>query len=323
MSKTLVVTSGEPAGIGPDLVIHLAHTAFNASIVVLGDKKVLCERAEMLGIPLKLREFSSSQSSLHRGDGSLSVHHIATAKPVEAGRTDTANARYVLQLLEYAIQGCRTDLWQAIVTAPLHKAVIIESGVASFVGHTEYLAQQFAQPAVMMLANQSLRVALVTTHLPLRQVAQNITPFRLEQTLRIVNCDLVKRFHIEKPRIGVCGLNPHAGEEGHLGDEEQRVIIPVIRDLRKEGMDISDPLPADTIFVPHQRTQFDVIVAMYHDQGLPVIKHNGFGDTVNITLGLPYVRTSVDHGTALSLAGKGQASPASLFAAIRYALSLM
>ncbi len=319
--ETIAITIGEPAGIGPDIVVALAHIAFDARLVVLGDAELLRARARALNIALKTETFDRDTAGAHRGDGHLTVLPLPVAAPVRAGEIDSANARYVLQLLDRAARGCLAGEWQALVTGPIHKAAVMQAGI-SFAGHTEYLAQLCGAPTVMLLANDKLKVALATTHLPLKDVPGRITQDGLERVMRIVRRDFVERFKIATPRIGVCGLNPHAGEAGHLGAEEREIIEPLIRKLQRERFDLTGPLSADTAFTDESIKRYDVIVAMFHDQGLPVIKRMGFGETVNITLGLPFVRTSVDHGTALELAASGKASCGSLVAAVRRAIAL-
>ncbi|THF65871.1 4-hydroxythreonine-4-phosphate dehydrogenase PdxA [Pseudothauera nasutitermitis] len=312
----LAVTSGEPAGIGPELCARLAGRAWPANLVVLGDATLIEQRAACAGIAVRLREYRPGQAP--RTDV-LDVLHCPLAVPARAGVVDPANARYVLALLDRALAGCRSGEFAGMVTAPVHKGVINDGGVP-FSGHTEYLAEHTGTArVVMMLVGGGLRVALATTHLPLRAVADAITPAVLEETLRILHHDLRTRFGLPAPRILVAGLNPHAGEGGHMGREEIDVIVPVLDRLRAEGMQLLGPLPADTLFVPHALEQGDAVLAMYHDQGLPVLKHASFGGGVNVTLGLPIVRTSVDHGTALDLAGSGRADPGSLFAAVELA----
>lgn len=312
---------GEPAGIGPDIIAELAYQTYDAAIVVLADADVLRKRASAIGKPITIRDYHLGQHTPHAGDGTLTVCSQPVPSPVTPGQITLANEAYVLKLLDAAVEGVRTQQWDAFVTCPIHKAAVIEAGIA-FSGHTEYLRDVCNTPTVMMLASDTLRVALVTTHLPLKDVPQHITNDNIQTTVRIVHHDLIKRFAIQRPRIAVCGLNPHAGEDGYLGDEEQTVITPAIQDLQQQGIDVRGPLPADTVFSAAVVDQFDVVVAMFHDQGLPVIKHADFGTTTNITLGLPFVRTSVDHGTALSLAASGKASPSSLFTAVRCAIKL-
>lgn len=317
----LILTCGEPAGIGPDLCIDIAGRAWPCELVVAGDMEVLRARAQQLRKSLTLVPYSRDQSAEQRA-GTLRVLHIPVAAAVRPGQLDRANARHVLALLDRAIEGCIAGEFAAMVTAPVQKSVIIEAGVA-FSGHTEYLAQRTggAHP-VMMLTNGSLRVALATTHLPLKDVSAAITGELLQRVLRIVDGDLRSRFALAAPRILVCGLNPHAGESGHLGREEIEVIAPAIEALRRSGMQLTGPAPADTAFTAQMLQQADAVLAMYHDQGLPVIKYAGFETAVNVTLGLPIIRTSVDHGTALSLAGTGKADSGSLAAAIELALQL-
>jgi 4-hydroxythreonine-4-phosphate dehydrogenase len=323
----IAITTGEPAGIGPELCAALRPEAFaDARLVLLGDMALLKQR-QFGGGPQLLR---------YRPDGdvppgTLEVLDLSLAAACTAGRLDPANSAYVLALLDRAVDGCLAGEFAAMVTAPLHKGVIVDAGHAGFTGHTEYLAARTgAAQVVMMLAGQceavapgyALRVALATTHLPLRQVADAITPERLATTLRIVYHDLQQKFGLASPRILVAGLNPHAGEGGHLGREEIEVITPVLEALRAEGMNLIGPLPADTLFNPPVLAKGDAVLAMYHDQGLPVLKHATFGQGVNLTLGLPLVRTSVDHGTALDLAGSGCADGGSLAAAVTLALEL-
>ena len=319
--NTIVVTSGEPAGIGPDVALALAHVAFDAEVVVAGDGDLLESRAARLGVEVSFEPFAPGAAHRHAGDGRLAVLHVPLQAPVTSGRLDERNSAYVLELLERALAGCLDGRFQALVTCPVHKAVVARSGVA-FSGHTEYLAAAAGARGVMLLEAGEMRVALATTHLPLRAVADALTQTHLEATLAIVHDDLCKRFGVASPRIAVCGLNPHAGEHGLLGSEEREVIAPAIRRMQAQGMRVAGPLPADTAFVAERLRQYDVVVAMYHDQGLPVIKHAGFGEAVNITLGLPFVRTSVDHGTALELAGSGRASASSIVAAVRRAVEL-
>jgi 4-hydroxythreonine-4-phosphate dehydrogenase len=318
----IVITSGEPAGIGPDACVMLAQSAWEADLVVAGDADLLRSAAAALHLPLQIERYESDGAlSSHRA-GTLRVLHIPTAAPVLAGQLDARNARYVLSMLDRACDGCTNGEFAAMVTAPVQKSTIIDAGFA-FIGHTEYLASRTrAALPVMMLVSGELRVALVTTHLPLSQVPKAITLERVLSTVRIVHTDLGRYFNLGAPRIAVLGLNPHAGESGHLGREEIEVLEPAIRRLRSEGLDITGPLPADTAFAPHSLARSDAIVAMYHDQGLPVVKHAGFGNAVNITLGLPILRTSVDHGTALDLARTGKADAGSLRAALALAIQL-
>ncbi len=321
--RTLAITPGEPAGIGPDLVVQLAQIgpAPDTAWVVIADPQLLAERARMLDLPLRLREYAAGAPPAAAGE--LCVLPIATATDAVAGRLDSRNAGYVLRTLERAADGCLAGEFDALVTGPVHKSVINDAGIP-FSGHTEFLAARCggAHP-VMMLAADSLRVALATTHLPLAEVSRAITRERLQRVLRILDRDLRARFGLPQPRILVCGLNPHAGEGGHLGREEIDVIGPALEELRAEGLELIGPLPADTLFTPRHLQHADAVLAMYHDQGLPVLKYAGFGHAVNITLGLPIVRTSVDHGTALELAGNGRAETGSLQAALELAANIV
>ena len=320
MTSTLALTAGEPAGIGPDLCVMLAQTQRQQRIVVIADRKLISTRARLLGLPLCIRDYGDGLASIDAGE--LSVLHVPLAQPVQAGVLNPANGGYVLTTLSRAVTGCVSGEFAAMVTAPVHKAVINQAGIA-FTGHTEFLAAATHTPhVVMMLVGGGMRVALATIHMPLRSVADAITAESLTTTLRILHQDLVQRFHIAQPHILVAGLNPHAGESGHLGDEEIRIIEPVLASLRAEGMHLSGPLPADTLFNPARLADADCVLAMYHDQGLPVLKYASFGEGVNVTLGLPIIRTSVDHGTALDLAGTGKAHAGSLAAAIALAAQM-
>ncbi len=315
----IAVTSGEPAGVGPELCLSLAAHAWPARIVVLGDRDLLAQRARRLGLDIVLADYQVDQPA---APGSLEVLHEALDVPSIAGRLDVRNACYVVALLDRALAACLSGEFAAMVTAPVHKGLINDGGIP-FTGHTEYLAEHSGTPrVVMMLAGAGLRVALATTHLALAEVPAAITRAELETTLRILHRDLQQRFGIAQPRILVAGLNPHAGEGGHMGREEIEVITPVLAALRLEGMDLVGPLPADTLFTPGVLAGSDAQLAMYHDQGLAVLKYAAFADGVNITLGLPIIRTSVDHGTALDLAGSGRADPRSLHAAVECALTL-
>nr|WP_199066785.1 4-hydroxythreonine-4-phosphate dehydrogenase PdxA [Chromobacterium sp. ASV5] len=315
----LAVTAGEPAGIGPDLALALPAMGADARCVVIADKTLLAERARMLGLDVALADYRRDAPP---PAGALEVLHVPLAAPVAAGRLDSANGRYVLATLNAAIDGCLSGEFAAMVTAPVHKGVINDAGVP-FSGHTEYLAERTgARKVVMMLAGGGMRVALATTHLPLRAVADAITRPLLAEVIRILHADLVGKFGIAAPRILVAGLNPHAGEGGHMGREEIDVIEPELAALRAEGIDLIGPLPADTLFNPDKLAQADAVLAMYHDQGLPVLKHASFGAGINITLGLPIIRTSVDHGTALDLAATGRAHPGSLREAVLLASQL-
>ena len=322
MRPLIAVTSGEPAGIGPELCLRLADYAGEAQPVILGDRQLLAARAAQLGLNLSFRDFCPENGVDRRPlpAGTLDVLHMPLAVPAVPGRLAAANGRYVLALLDRALAGCQSGEFAAMATAPVHKGVINEAGVP-FTGHTEYLAEQTGTPlVVMMLAGNTergpLRVALVTTHLPLKDVPAAITPQVLAQTLRILHADLRGKYGIAAPRILVAGLNPHAGEGGYLGREEIEIIRPVLDQLRGEGMLLSGPHPADTMFTPPVLAQGDAVLAMYHDQGLTALKYATFGHGINVTLGLPIIRTSVDHGTALELAGSGRADPGSLFEAV-------
>ena len=318
MSQPLIaVTSGEPAGIGPELCLKLADWSGAGHPVVLGDRDLLAARAAALGWSITLRDYMPGQSA---AAGHLDVLHLPLAKPAQAGLLDPANGPYVLKLLDRALLGCQRGEFAAIATAPVHKGVINQAGMA-FTGHTEYLAEKTGTPlVVMMLAGDTprgpLRVALATTHLPLKDVPAAITADLLERILRILDHDLRRKYGITAPRILVTGLNPHAGEGGYLGREEIDIIEPLLEKLRREGMQLSGPHPADTLFTPPVLAGGDAVLAMYHDQGLTALKYATFGNGINVTLGLPIIRTSVDHGTALTLAGTGQANPGSLFAAV-------
>jgi 4-hydroxythreonine-4-phosphate dehydrogenase len=316
----IVVTAGEPAGVGPDLVLALARHPTPAAITVIGDPDLLRERAALLGVTVDIVEVDGPGGG--SGGGRLTVLPQRLAAPVSPGAPDPANAEPVLESLRRAVHGCLAGDWDALVTAPVNKAVINQGGTP-FSGHTEFIGAlcEGAWP-VMMLTDGALRVALVTTHLPLRAVSAALTRERLQQTLLTLDRDLRDLFGLARPRLLVCGLNPHAGEQGHLGDEEQTVIEPVLAALRARGLDLTGPVPADTAFTPASLEGMDAVVAMYHDQGLPVLKARAFGAIVNVTLGLPLIRTSVDHGTALALAGSGRARADSLLAAVDCAVSL-
>ena len=324
---TIAVTAGEPAGIGPDLCVRVAERTWPARLVLLGDIELLRERARRLGAGVR---FVPYVARVPQDAAAIGVAHFPLAAAPRPGVPDTANARAVLATLEAAIAGCVSREFGAMVTAPVQKSIINDAGIA-FTGHTEFLAARTGAPRVVMMLvggapAQTLRVALATTHLPLARVPAAITRDSLSATLRVVASDLTAKFGIARPRIAVCGLNPHAGEGGHLGREEIEVIAPALESLRAAGLDLVGPLPADTAFVPAKAREFDCIVAMYHDQGLPVLKHASFGHGVNVTLGLPILRTSVDHGTALDLAADGRsarsADPGSMFAAVDLAIEL-
>ncbi len=317
----LAVTAGEPAGVGPELLIKLAATSLAASLVAVTDRELLKRAAARCGLCIELIDDDGSVTDQRR-PGTLRVRHVPLALEEVPGHPDPRNARHVLSTLTEAADGCLAGRYDAIVTAPLQKSSINDAGIR-FSGHTEFFAERANADVVMMLASPELRVALATTHLPLAAVSAAITPALLERSLRIVHSELRAKFGLNVPRIAVLGINPHAGEGGHLGREELDTVIPVLDALRREGMCLLGPLPADTAFVPTQRAHYDAVLAMYHDQALPVLKSEAFDRTVNLTLGLPFIRTSVDHGTALDLAGKGKADPASLIAAARMALTLV
>lgn len=316
----LALTAGEPAGVGPELLIRLAATPLAANFVAITDRALLERAATRCGTTITLIDDDGSDAET-RPPGTLRVRHIPLNAEEVPGRPDPRNARHVLATLDEAARGCTEGRYAAVVTAPLQKSSINEAGIP-FSGHTEFFAAHSHADVVMMLASPELRVTLATTHLPLHAVPAAITAASLEKTLRIVHAELRTKFGFTDPRIAVLGLNPHAGESGHLGREEIDTIIPVLESLRQQGMQLLGPLPADTAFVPAQRQHYDAVLAMYHDQALPVLKSEAFDRTVNLTLGLPFIRTSVDHGTALDLAGSGKANPSSLIAAAEMALQL-
>ena len=323
--RAIAVTVGEPAGIGPEICLRLSERQWPMPLVLIGDKTTLDLRAATLGLPAPL-EFLGSRESIGASSGRelppISIWNHPLPEFVIPGKLNPNNSREMIDTLDSAIHGCTAGYFAAMVTAPVHKGAINDAGIA-FTGHTEYLADATATArVVMMLVGGGLRVGLATTHLPLKDVPAAITDESLETTLRIIDHDLRTRFGIAAPRIAVCGLNPHAGEGGYLGREEIDVIAPVIARLAASGMQVTGPYPADTIFVPDHARHHDAILAMFHDQGLPVLKHASFGGGVNVTLGLPFVRTSVDHGTALDLAGTGRADPGSLFAAVELAIEM-
>ncbi len=320
--RRLMLTPGEPAGIGPDVCLQLVQQDSAAELVAVADPGLLRQRAEVLDLDLELLPFEPERPAVATAAGTLRCLPVPLAAPVVVGRPDPANAGYVLETLRAAVGQCMAGAADGLVTGPVHKGVINESGIP-FTGHTEFLAALTgAEQEVMMLATPGLRVALVTTHLPLREVSDAITAERLEAVVRVLWRELQRRFGLSSPRILVCGLNPHAGEGGHLGSEEQTIIEPVLRRLRDEGMQLEGPLSADTLFCPANLEGADAVLAMYHDQGLPVLKHLGFRRAINITLGLPILRVSVDHGTALELAGRGRADPASLAYAVATAIDM-
>lgn len=321
MIQRLVITSGEPAGIGPDQVIKLAQQSWPIELVVIADKAVIAERAKQLGLELEIKDYDANKPAQASQAGVMLVDEITTAEKVEPGVLNPANAEFVIKMLKRAINGCMQGEFVGMVTGPIHKGVINEAGVP-FTGHTELLAEESnTDQVVMMLATPGLRVALATTHLPLLEVPKAITKPLLRDIISITHNALHKQFGIEEPRILVAGLNPHAGEDGHMGREEIDTITPVMNEFSQ--MNLVGPLPADTLFTPKYLAQTDAVLAMYHDQGLPVLKHMGFGNAVNITLGLPFIRTSVDHGTALDLAGTGKADTGSFIYAIEVALEML
>jgi 4-hydroxythreonine-4-phosphate dehydrogenase len=322
--KRIAITPGEPSGIGPDLVLTIAQQNWPHQLVVCGNKNALEQRAKLLNIDISIEEYNVQSPAKAHQAGTLIVDDIALGEEVIAGELNEANGHYVLETLRRAAQGNMDGEFDAVVTGPVHKGVINRAGVA-FSGHTEFFAEQSnTQQVVMMLATEGLRVALVTTHIPLAYVSKAITADRLKQVTRILHQDLITKFGIAKPSIFVCGLNPHAGEDGCLGREEIDIITPALNELRaEEGMNLIGPLPADTLFQDKYLQEADAVLAMYHDQGLPVLKFKGFGKSVNITLGLPFIRTSVDHGTALELAGTGKADAGSFITALTHAIELV
>jgi 4-hydroxythreonine-4-phosphate dehydrogenase len=320
--KRIVITPGEPAGVGPDLVIAIAQQNWPAQLVVIADKSLLLARAKLLGQPLTIIDYEQDKPAEAHQAGTLTLLPMALAEPCVAGELNVNNGAYVVQTLKTACEKNMSGEFDAIVTGPVHKGLINKAGIP-FSGHTEYFAHQAnCSDVVMMLATPGLRVALVTTHIPLAYVAKAITVERLQKVSRILHQDLISKFGIQKPVIYACGINPHAGEDGVLGSEEIEVMIPAFAALRDEGINIIGPLPADTIFQEKYLTKADAILTMYHDQGLPVLKYKGFGSSVNITLGLPFIRTSVDHGTALDLAGSNNADKGSFIQAMRTAIAL-
>ncbi|WP_277811078.1 4-hydroxythreonine-4-phosphate dehydrogenase PdxA [Chromohalobacter canadensis] len=328
-SPVLALTTGEPAGIGPDLTLALAEVwqDYETRLVAIGDPDLLAERAAHLALAVRIVPLADGAPVPAPRDGVLPVWPVRLRAPCEAGQLDPANAAYVLETLDVAIAACRDGHADAMVTAPLHKGAIIEGGYPGFTGHTEYLRDACGVEAVVMMLSTErteppLRVALATTHLPLRAVADAIDADSLRRVTTILDADLRRYFGIARPRILVCGLNPHAGEEGHLGVEERDIIAPALAELRRDGLDLVGPLPADTLFTPHHLNNADAVLAMYHDQGLPVLKYAGFGEAANVTLGLPLIRTSVDHGTALDLAASGQADAGSLRVALDVAAKM-
>jgi len=323
MNQTLriALTPGEPAGIGPDLAILMAQQSRDFELVAIASAALLRSRAAALGVELTIRDYDAAVAPAGDSTGTLCVLDRALGCPATIGELDVRNAEYVLDCLQTAVTGCSENIFHALVTGPVHKAVINDAGIP-FSGHTEFIAAHTSADPVMMLAAGDFRVALATTHLPLSEVASALTAEVLERVCRILYKDLQTKFNVSEPRVLVCGLNPHAGEGGHLGDEEIKVIQPVLERLRGEGMQFEGPLPADTLFTQKHLKGADAALAMFHDQGLPVLKYAGFGSAVNITLGLPIIRTSVDHGTAIDLAGSGKIDSGSMQAAIDLAVEL-
>ncbi|MDN5985916.1 MAG: 4-hydroxythreonine-4-phosphate dehydrogenase PdxA [Hafniaceae bacterium] len=319
----VVITPGEPAGVGPDLVIALAQQAWPAELVVCADPALLLERAALLQLPLTLREYQPDVPAQPQADKTLTILPIKLHSKALPGQLDVNNGAYVVETLARACDGCLSGEFAALITGPVHKGIINDAGVP-FTGHTEFFAERSHRDrVVMMLATEELRVALATTHLPLLDVPAAITPQTLTEVITILDHDLRTKFGIDEPQIYVCGLNPHAGEGGHMGREEIDVIIPTLESLRQQGIHLIGPLPADTLFQPKYLEHADAVLAMYHDQGLPVLKYQGFGRAVNITLGLPFIRTSVDHGTALDLAATGIADVGSFRTALNLAIKMI
>lgn len=325
----IAITPGEPAGIGPELTLKLANHPLNFEIVAIANLKMLRDQANQLGLRIKFKTFDANSESNTHIEGTLKVIDVDLPEPAISGHLSKNNAAYVIKTLDTAVELISSKKLSALTTAPVQKSIINDAGI-SFSGHTEYIADKTGGHPVMLLANETLdinsdsylRVALVTTHLPISKVAENITAERITRVLEVLHHDLINRFGIAKPCIAVCGLNPHAGEGGHLGQEENEIIAPTLERLRKLGMNLEGPLPADTAFTQQKLRGKDAVLAMYHDQGLPVIKHQGFGEVINVTLGLPIIRTSVDHGTALDIAGQGIADESSLLAAVNLAAKL-
>lgn len=322
MISRIAITPGEPAGIGPDICIQVAQQEWSAQLVAIADKQLLAQRAKQLGLSIKLKDFNAEEAREVHTPGELFVLDHQLEETAVAGELNENNGHYVVETLTIASQGNMDDTFDAVVTGPVHKGIINQAGVP-FSGHTEFFANHTnTSDVVMLLATEGLQVALVTTHIPLQYVSMAITPERLSKVTSILHSELQLKFGIHDPKILVCGLNPHAGEGGHLGKEEIEVIEPTLEILRQQGMDLVGPLPADTLFQHKYLKDADAVLAMYHDQGLPVLKYKGFGNAVNITLGLPYVRTSVDHGTALDLAGSGEADTGSMNVAISHAIKM-
>lgn len=321
--KRIVITPGEPAGVGPDLVITLAQQDWPVELVVCADPALLLTRAKELKLPLQLREYQQGTPALAQSAGTLTILPVKIATEVIPGQLDVQNSAYVVETLAKACDGAASGEFAALVTGPVQKSIINDAGIP-FIGHTEFFADRSLCPrVVMMLATEELRVALATTHLPLLAVPGAITQTSLHEVITILDHDLKTKFGISQPQIYVCGLNPHAGEGGHMGHEEIDTIIPALDALRQQGINLIGPLPADTLFQPKYLQHADAVLAMYHDQGLPVLKYQGFGRAVNITLGLPFIRTSVDHGTALELAATGTADVGSFITALNLAIKMI
>jgi 4-hydroxythreonine-4-phosphate dehydrogenase len=321
LTLRIAVTPGEPAGIGPDICLQLAQLDWPCELVFIADHALLARRAKILGLALNIQAIDLTETAQAHIKNTLKVFNVPLRKTESAGVLNKENANYVLETLTHAVEFCMNNTCAAVVTAPVQKSIINDAGI-NFSGHTEFFADYCNAYPVMMLTADTLRVALATTHIPLRDISDTLTPELLSKTIIILNNDLIKHFNIPNPRIAICGLNPHAGEGGHLGDEEINVITPVITALKNKGLKLTGPLPADTVFTQAILDQHDAVLAMFHDQGLPTLKYAGFGNAVNVTLGLPIIRTSVDHGTALSLAGSGQANSNSLTSALNLAIEL-
>lgn len=323
MPPRLFITPGEPAGIGPDILIHLAQQPWEAELIAVADPDLLQERAQQLALPLHLSSIDLAKPALTHQPSFLKIQPISLQVPVKPGHLEVKNAEYVMQTLKWAAQQCLDDPSQRLLTGPVQKSLLNEAGIA-FSGHTEFFAEYTGvrQTVMLFVVNSQLKVALATTHLALADVPAAITSQKLHHTLEVLIEGLKQHFHLAKPRLLVCGLNPHAGEQGYLGREEIEIISPLLDQWRERGYAIRGPLPADTLFTPSYLEKADVVLAMYHDQALPVVKALGFGQAVNLTLGLPFMRVSVDHGTALDLAGTGKADPSSMLAAAKIALQL-
>jgi len=319
----LAISTGEPAGIGPDIMLLAAQQNYNADLLVIGDPALFTQRAKALSLPINITLSNFDQAKTPTLSGNLKVIPTNLENQCEPGKLNRRNANYVFDVLDLAINACIDKTVDAMVTGPIHKSVL-HSDTLAFSGHTEYLAEKTqASTPVMMLATEGLRVALLTTHIPLKDVASRVTKKRIFETIKILHHDLQKQFNISQPRIIVAGLNPHAGEDGCIGSEDAEIIKPVLDEFRSQGMNVIGPLSADTLFTSKYLDNTDAVLAMYHDQGLPVLKYKGFGQAINVTLGLPIIRTSVDHGTALDLAGTKEANPKSMILAINTALDIV